>query len=106
MPLPADPIDQSIRIGEMGVRALLALIAVVSVSALVTVFWLWVGDKTEHAKKLEALNERHRLELAALNEKRLALALEFEGTIRGLLKVMKPPRRTGPHPVLPQGEKP
>ncbi len=105
MPLSTDPIDQANRIGALDVRALLALIAVVSLGALVSIFWLWVKDRKASDAKLEALSEKHRLELADINEKRLALAMEFEGTVRGLLKVMKPARRTGSHPALPPEEK-
>lgn len=91
----ADPIEQASRIGALDASALLALISLVSLGALLFVFRLYV----KKGEALEALHEKHRVELADINEKRLALATEFEGTIRGLLMVMKPARRT-------PGEKP
>lgn len=81
-------------------RLPIAGVAVLSLVALVWVYLARERDGREHRAELKALNDSHAKELAAVNEARLRLATEFEGTIRALLIAAKARARRPRRPEL------
>lgn len=77
-------------------RLPIAGVAVLALCALAWVFRLYIRDGQEHRTEVKALNEKHAEELKAVNDARLRLATEFEGTIRALLIAAKAKRREKP----------